>query len=517
MPLTNQSVDSIENRTGRISVNDFSGGLNVVSSNEELADNESIIRKNWDNNSRGAIGKVNGYTKKNATLMGAKPVRGLFRVYQSSGAKQLLAICNGKVFYSDDDGATFTQESGSVAITETVYNSGVNYNDKLFFTNQTDNLYHYTPGTTTAAASTDKPTDPCRVILKRADRRLLALINSVNGSTLYFSKVDPTGVAADDWSAANDAGYIAIDGAKSESLTGGMTFGSVDIIFKDYAAFKVWGYPSPQAVRMSGSPGCAAPQSIAQGEGAGFHLAHDGVWLYNGSQFVKISDPIEDILDNINSSYIQNAFGVYRDSKYWLFYTPSGSVVNTKCLIYDIAMSNPYAGKNVWYERDALSMNSPVVFNGAGDDNELYAGGSGDTGFVYRLDYSSTGADNTSDITSTYQTKYFNDKTPYITKRFSRIFIRYFLAKGNVLVNWYTNGGTTVGNFSMPTTQTGVALGSFVLGTSALSEDTERTQFEHLPDTAIGKDISLKFTHIGIGTTPIIRDVQIDYELLYKE
>ena len=517
MSIISQSVDRIENVSGKISIKDFSGGLNVVSSNEELNDNEAIIRKNWGNSSRGAIEKVNGYAKQNDTLLGAKPVRGLFRVYQSSGSKQLLAICNGKAFYSEDDGDTFTQESGSVALTETVFNSGVNYNDKFFFTNPVDNLYHYTPGTTTAAASTDRPTDPCKILLKRADRRLLALVNSVNGATLYFSKVDPTGVDVDDWSAVNDAGFIAVDGAKSESLTGGMTFGSVDIIFKDYAAFKVWGYPSPQAVRMSGSPGCAAPYSVAQGEGVGFHLAHDGVWMYNGNQFIKISDPIEDILDNINSSYIQNSFGVYRDGLYWLFYTPSGSVVNTKCLIYDVSMSNPYYGKNIWYERDSLAMNCPVVFNGSGDNNELFAGSSSSTGFVYRLDYSSTGADDSSEISSVYQTKYFNDKTPYIIKRFSRIYIRYYLAKGNILVNWYTNGGTTVGNFSVPISQEGTALGSFILGTSTLSEDTEKTHLERLPDTAIGKDISLKFTHIGTGAAPIIRDVQIDYELLYKE
>jgi hypothetical protein len=515
--LSYRQVDSLDNIIGTINISDYSGGLNTTASNEELKDNEAIIRKNWGNSSLGAIEKVNGYTKTNSATMGAKPIRGLFRVYQSGGTKHLLAMCNGKLYYSTNNGTTFTQESGSVAFTETVFNTGVNYNNLFFFTNPTDNLYHYTPGTTTAAAATNTPTDPCKVLLKRSDRRLLALVNTVNGSTLYFSKIDPTGIAADDWSAANDAGSIAIDGALSEPLTGGMTFAAVDIIFKDYAAFKVWGYPAPVAVRIPGSPGCAAPYSVAQGDGLGFHLAHDGVYMYDGNKFIDISDPINDIIDSINPSYVQNSFGIYRDGYYWLFYTASGNTTNQNCIIYDVFHSNPYEGRNVWFERDNLLMNCPVVFNGTGDDNEIYAGDSASTGFVYRLDYSSTGADNTSNIEAEYQTKYFNAKLPRLVKRFSKIMVRYYLAKGSLLVYWYTNRGLTSGSFTISLSQTGAALGSFVLGTDVLSSDVEATHIERLPETAIGKDISLKFYHNNTGKAPIIRECEIEWEGLYLE
>lgn len=508
-------LDTLDNAVGTILIDDFGGGLNLTASNDELKKNESIVRKNWGNSSFGAIEKVNGYTKKNTIAIGAKPIRGLFRVYLSDGTKHSLAVCNGGLYYSTDDGATWSRESASVALTETVFNTGVNYNDKFFFTNSTNNLYHYTVGTTTAAAATSKPTDPCKILLKRSDRRLLALVNSTNGSTLYYSKIDPTGTAADDWSAANDAGSIAIDGAKSEALTGGMTFGAVDVIFKDYAAFKVWGYPSPEAIRIPGSPGCAAPYSVAQGDGLGFHLAHDGIYLYDGNKFILISDPIDEIIDNINPSYVQNAFGIYRNGYYWLFYTESGQTVNQKCIVYDVLRSNPYAGKNIWYERDDLAMNCPVVYQGIGDDNELYAGTSANTGFVYRLDFSSNGDDDGADIESTCQTKYFNDGLSRIVKRFSKIHINYYLASGEVLVYWYTDKGLKSGSFSIPITNTGVKLGSFVLGTDTLSEDTETTYTKRMPVSCIGKDISLKFYHKGAGTPPVIRSAEIEYELLY--
>lgn len=518
MPKAILQIDQLSNVRGSKILDDYGGGLNDTTSNEKLDDNEAIIRKNWHNESIGAIEKVNGFTKQNSTALASKPITGLFRVYQSDGTTKLLAICNGVLSYSDDDGAAFTGATSGTGLSTTAFNSGVNYNDLFFFSNTTDNLKHYTPGTDTMAAATNKPTNPCRIILKRADRRMLALVNTTAGSALYYSKVDPTGAAADDWSAANDAGSISIDGAKSEPLSGGMTFGATDIIFKDYAAFKVWGYPTPQAIRMPGSPGCAAPQSVSQGEGIGFHLSHDAIWLWDGNRFINISKGhIDTIIKSIASSYITQAFGIYRDGLFWFFYTPSGQTTNQKCVIYDIFNSNPYENRNIWYERDDLAMNCPVVFNGVGDANELLAGTSASTGFVYRLDYSATGADDTSSIEAIYQTKYFTLDTPHIVKRFAKIHLRYYSAKGTIIVTWYTNRGTTSGSFNITVSQTGVALGSFTLGTDILASDVEATHTEPLPDTAVGKDISLKFYHKDTGVAPIIRDCELEYEYLYRE
>lgn len=518
MPRLHQTIDQIENVGDTIKISRFDGGLNTSDSNEILPDSAAIIRKNWGNEDVGAIQKVNGLTKSNAITIASKPIRGLFRVYLSAGTTESLAVCNGGLYYSDDDFATLTQEAGSVALTETEFCRGVNYNNLFFLTNKTDNLHVYTQSTHTLATATDQPTDACEVLLRRADRRLLALVNASNGSTLYYSKIDPTGAAADDWSATNDAGSIAIDGAKSQPLTGGATLGSVDIIFKDHAAYKVWGYPAPQVVKIDGAPGCAAPHSVSYGEGLLFWLSHDGVWMWDGTRFFKISRPIKSIIDTIDKDYIRNSFGVYRKGEYYLFYTTG--TTNQNCIVYDVEHSNPYNNQNVWYERDEFSMNCPLVFSGKGDEHELYAGTSASTGFVYRLDYSTDGSDDSSSINAVYQTKYFNGGYPHLVKRFSKIHIRYYNSKGTITVRWRTNYGTTTDSYNVPISQAGTALGSFLLGTSVLVGSTEETQRQTLPDTAVGKDISLEFTHNDTatgGNAPIIRDVTIDWEALYEE
>ena len=84
-----------------------------------------------------------------------------------------------------------------------------------------------------------------------------------------------------------------------------------------------------------------------------------------------------------------------------------------------------------------------------------------------------------------------------------------------LLIMWVT--GLFSGNFSLTTTQTGTPLGVFVLDTDRLAANVENTYVARLPVTAVGKDISLKFTHNDTGAAPIIRECVIEAECLYEE
>ncbi len=515
MPKLIESINTLDNQGGSKKLTDYGGGLNTADSNEVLRDNEAIVRQNWSNVEKGALKRVNGFTKKNSTAIDSAAIRGLFRVYQANGTRKLLAIVNTKLYFSDNDGTNFSAATGGTGLSATKFNTGVNFNDLFFFSNDTNNLQHYTPGTNTMAAATSQPNDPCEIILKKVDKRMLALVNTINSSTLYFTKIAPNGTDANDWSKVNDAGSIAIDGSKSEALTGGMTFGAVDIIFKDKFAFKVWGYPNPISIKLAGSPGCAAPRSVAQGDGLGFFLGHDAIWMYDGNKFIEISKPIQPIVDAINPSQVRNAFGVYRKGLYRLFYTKTGQTTNQSVIIYDVKNSRPYQGINIWYERPGQAMNCPVIFKGRGDANEIYAGDSSATGFVYRLDFAADGGDNTNNIQAVHQTKYFDMGFPHLVKRFTKIHFKYFSAIETITVEWFTNRGATTGSFTIPVTQTGVKLDTFLLDTDTLASTVESSATQRLPDNAVGKDISIKITHNAKGTSSIIRDIEIEWEALF--
>ena len=497
MTRTYRTIDQLDSVGKSKLYNNFSGGLNTSTTNDILRDEEATIRKNWGQDELFALKKVGGYTKKNSSAMASAKIQGLFRVYKSSGSDEFLAVCNGAMYYSDNEGTSWTGATAGTGLSATDFFTGVNYNDLFFFTSATDNLKHYTPSTNTVAAATDQPTNACKVLVKRADRRMVACVNSTASSTLYYSKVAATGSDADDWSATNDAGSIAIDGAKSDPLTGIASLGTYDLVYKDTTVFKVWDYPQTKAVRIIGSPGSAAPYSIAQGDGMVFSLARDSVDMWDGVAFEKVSEPVKAIVRAVDPAYIQNAFGICRYGFYWLFYTPTGGTTNTKCIVYDIRNSNPYDRKFIWFERDDLAMNCPVVFGGVGDDNEIYAGDSAATGFVYQLD--SGTSDNTGNITAVYQTKYDNMDMPNVIKRFSKIIIQYYNTSGTFTVNYYWNKGASTASYT-------------ITGT-----DGEGVDIQRLPDNVVGKDISIKITHVGASTAPVIKNIQIDWEALYEK
>ena len=495
MPRIHTQLDAVENQGDQKVINIF-GGLNTSISNDLLQDSDAIIRKNWGGDETGALTKVAGYTKKNSTKLADAPVRGLFRVYKSSGSDELLAICNGVVSYSDNEGTSFTGATNGTGLSATDFYTGVNYNDLFFFTSPTNNLYHFTPATNTVAASTDQPTWGCKILLKRADRRMVALVNSSYGSTLSFSKVNPTGTAADDWSATADAGTIAIEGVKSDPLTGGATLGAYDLIFKDYTAFKVWDYPNVKSKKITGAPGCIAPYSVVEGGGYVFFLAKDGIYQWDGAGFEKLSEPVKSIIMNIPKAYKANTWGAYRNGLLYIYYTPNGATTNTGCLIYDVLNSNPYNKQFIWYERADWAMNCPLVLSGTGDDNEIYAGDSASTGFVYRLENGTT--DNTGNITSIWQSKYHDMKLSNVVKYFAKLYIEYYNTSGTFTVNWYTDRGSTTGSYT-------------ITGTGGNAIDVKG-----LPPEAKGTDFSVKITHVGSSTAPVIRSVSISWEALYE-
>lgn len=513
-------IGTVEGKEFRITVDRFDGGLNTKYSNSLLRDDEAIVRQNWHNDAYGDIEVVRGYDLKNTSQPASAAVMGLFRVYQSGGLRKGLAIINGTMYYSDNNFGTLTAATGGTGFGTEKVHSGVNFNDLFFVTSRDTNLKHYTPGTNTVANATDKPPYPCAVIRKLAEGRLIAVNNDINGSTLYFSKLNPTGTDSDDWSATNDAGSVAVDGAKSEKTISAFPWESGAIALKSYGAFRTYGFPSVTATIIPASPGCDAPHAVVWStkEGKAYFLNKEGIWMFDGTVFLRISEVIQSLIDEINPAYIENATAVYRLGYIWFFWTASGDITNKKCVIYDAKHSNPYEGRNIWYERINLNIASPVYFDGTGDDNELYGGTSQATGKIYRLDFSSSGRDESANTTAAYQTKYFDAGLPNVIKNFKRIRIKLIGNGGTLTVTWYTNDGATSGSYTV----TIDSISGFTLDVSRLDVGTlggsaqDQYSRQNLPDMAVGRNISVKIEHSGTATRPRIKEVTIEGQLMYE-
>lgn len=91
-----------------IDVSNLGGGRNTKDSNTLIADNEAVDIENFDFEERGALKKVPGSLKLNASAIAAYPVNFLFEAIKSDGTSHLLAFCGTGIYVSTDGGATFS-------------------------------------------------------------------------------------------------------------------------------------------------------------------------------------------------------------------------------------------------------------------------------------------------------------------------------------------------------------------------------------------------------------------------
>jgi len=82
---------------------DFIGGLNTETSNENLRDNEFVVFENVDLYRRGSVKRRNGWTPINISDLPTGKAQGIFYFPKSDGTKERLIAVNGKL-YRDDNG-----------------------------------------------------------------------------------------------------------------------------------------------------------------------------------------------------------------------------------------------------------------------------------------------------------------------------------------------------------------------------------------------------------------------------
>src|SRR3990172_4825859 len=91
-----------------IDVPNLGGGRNTKDSNTLIADIEAVDIENFDFEERGALKKVAGSAKLNASAIAAASVNSLFEAIKSDGTSHLLAFCGTGIYLSTDVGATFS-------------------------------------------------------------------------------------------------------------------------------------------------------------------------------------------------------------------------------------------------------------------------------------------------------------------------------------------------------------------------------------------------------------------------
>ena len=169
--------------------------------------------------------------------------------------------------------------------------------------------------------------------------RVWATNDSSHPNSVYYSdELNP-----ENWTQSlNDGGIIEIptwDGGKCIGITN--IFDDV-VVFKTYNLWKISGtYPGEYSKQqVFSTTGAIAERSIVNAVNETFFLAKDGIYVFNGTSAVKISDPIKNIIATMSKLYAENACAVFFNNKYIIAIPTGLSAPNNLVIEYDTINKN---------------------------------------------------------------------------------------------------------------------------------------------------------------------------------
>ena len=228
---------------------------------------------------------------------------------------------------------------------------------------------------------------------------------------------------------------------------------------------------------------------------------------------------VQSLCDDINPDYIKNCEAVYHNGRYYLAYTPIGSTVNKKVIIYDRRYLS-FLG--VWDGPDC-HVRSWIVWDGKDKRQRLYAGGS-DTGKVWEFAVEGvlTNYDGSA-ITTVIRTRNEDLGDSGQQKLFKWADIRVFRINGVIKLKTIINGATVIDEKPFSSAlrtgwgvkRWGVVRWGIPTGTTAQASDLDKTFRKEIYE--IGNSLQFEITKEGTQTDFILVSMRGEALLLPKE
>lgn len=202
---------------------------------------------------------------------------------------------------------------------------------KMYFVDGSSQLRQYDGTTLTTLGSAPANSS---FITTHANRFYLA--NKFDNLLSYSGLRDAT-----DWTSTNKytgTGKITVETVDGETPRGLTTFANHVILFKKYTMHELFGEDSTNfQMQNPYGVGCISDRSIVQTNNALYWLAFDGVYVYmGGAAPVRISDPIQNYIRQINPGFIHHCVAGYDGRFLYLTLVTGTSSVPTVTLKYDI-------------------------------------------------------------------------------------------------------------------------------------------------------------------------------------
>ena len=350
-------------------------GVNSKVSNFLKPPEELKAAQNIDLSEIGTVKKAKGYTRVGNASAYAADILGLFDYQQVGGTTRQLRVLNNsggtQSTLQYNNAGTWTNISGATTLTagsqmEFAYFAMIDY---VFMVNDDDvtaSLTGLTYSTSTNVTSAPKGKD-----IELFKNQLYIIGLSTDRATVYYSDLP----AADDsisWDNTNN--YFNVP--SSEPLTACTVNGDQLLIFTDSSLWRC-SVGGVGLERVHGAPGVHSPKAVFQIGRFTLYFNRTGFYVYDGVESTRISNKIEDYVQDIDQTKLANVCGAPLGTHaYWFVDDLSTKGINQAGFDYDL-VGNTWAplGYGV-----TPKVAAPFVVSGA---QKLYMGA--DDGNVYEL------------------------------------------------------------------------------------------------------------------------------------
>lgn len=235
--------------------------------------------------------------------------------------------------------------------------------------------------------------------------RVWATVDRLNPNRVYYSDdLNP-----ENWSSGIDeGGFIELPTWDGGVCIGLSTIFDDVVIFKTYNIWKIQGTHPGEYIKVQvfSSTGAIAERSIVDAGTVAFFLARDGIYIYDGMQTQLISQPIKNIIKNMNRAYADKAVGVFYDNRYILA-IPEGDSTENNCIIEYNLNTKQFIIKR------GFNVNTFLVYN----DRLLFSNNQG-----YVLEYDKGDTFDGQPIEAYWETPYTNLGMPNVVKRSTELY-----------------------------------------------------------------------------------------------
>jgi hypothetical protein len=447
--------------------------------------------QNIDLDQRGQLLKRNGSDLNNSTNMTRSTVTG-GGYHQSTTGTSFMAVVVGTNVWTTGNtyGGSYTNVTGTATLTASITNLAqmVSFNDFGVICNDLDapiqltaSVAYRMPGVSTGAKTCE------------SYNNYLLLGNLSEGGVTFGSRLRWSDVAVlNNWPANN---YIDIEPSDGDSIVAIKRYQQNVYVFKKHSIYEVIQTGGLGAEAFIVRPiargiGAWAKNSVKVVDNTGlFFLGQNGVYMFDGSNFDFISDPIQRKVDGLNRSRYPYAVAEVYPAKnqYWLSVSNGVDTKNKTTLVYDYI-------QKAWSVYTGIEANALIQTEDSNGNVLLFSGDY--NGNIYKLDTGTRdepGGVNTA-IGASYTTPDLYFGSPETTKQFKYIYLfSKATTAATITVNIaYNFNDTYTDTKSLQIGSTGAVWGTAIWGTDLWPGTS--TQVQRIEINRSARALRLRFS-----------------------